>query len=217
MSFVIRMELAQPDIHLLVGNYQVYNVLPTAHAFLVTFFMVLPVMLERCAHCSAVGRGEGVAKDEVGVIAIYRSITLPILVVNGPSSALHGVLIKNKFESSIHVLFSRTITVCFQPHDPHLMPSASSAYRVKTTRCKRKLVHSRSHESNGNMREQNTTRVKTLGSASEMSQDTMRQRVMDPRMNQKGRGDDTACPARCTPYTVKCRTVYALAQCFALA
>ena len=44
-SVLIRMELAWLNDQILGGNHQLYNVLITAHAFLMIFFMAIPGMI----------------------------------------------------------------------------------------------------------------------------------------------------------------------------
>jgi cytochrome c oxidase subunit 1 len=39
------MELSAPGDQILAGNYQLYNVLITAHGLLMIFFMVMPILV----------------------------------------------------------------------------------------------------------------------------------------------------------------------------
>ena len=45
MSLIMRTELAAPGDGILNGNYQMYNVLTTAHGLIMIFFMIMPAMI----------------------------------------------------------------------------------------------------------------------------------------------------------------------------
>jgi cytochrome c oxidase subunit 1 len=45
ISVAMRLELSQAGDTFLAGNYQLYNVLVTSHAFLMIFFFVMPTAI----------------------------------------------------------------------------------------------------------------------------------------------------------------------------
>jgi cytochrome c oxidase subunit 1 len=45
LSILIRLELANSGNQVFAGNYQLYNTVITAHAFLIIFFMVIPILI----------------------------------------------------------------------------------------------------------------------------------------------------------------------------
>lgn len=46
-SMLIRLELTSPGVQYINGDNQVYNVVITAHALIIIFFMVMPAIVRR--------------------------------------------------------------------------------------------------------------------------------------------------------------------------
>ncbi len=45
ISVIVRIELANPGNQILAGNHQLFNVLITGHAFIIVFFVVIPILI----------------------------------------------------------------------------------------------------------------------------------------------------------------------------
>jgi cytochrome c oxidase subunit 1 len=45
LSMIMRMELSLPGDAFLAGDYHLYNVLVTAHGFIMLFFLVMPFLM----------------------------------------------------------------------------------------------------------------------------------------------------------------------------
>jgi len=45
LSMIMRMELSLPGDAFLAGDYHLYNVLVTAHGFIMVFFLVMPFLM----------------------------------------------------------------------------------------------------------------------------------------------------------------------------
>lgn len=45
MSLILRLELSAPGNQILMGNHQLFNVVATAHAVLMVFFLVMPAAI----------------------------------------------------------------------------------------------------------------------------------------------------------------------------
>jgi len=50
-SIALRAELMEPGNQIFGGNYQLYNVFLTAHAFLMVFFLIMPALIGGFGNC----------------------------------------------------------------------------------------------------------------------------------------------------------------------